>query len=29
MKYLLRGEQIANIPPIYWSLNYWPVEADR
>ncbi|MEM4716686.1 MAG: hypothetical protein QW777_05245, partial [Candidatus Caldarchaeum sp.] len=29
MKHLLRGEQIANIPPIYWSLNYWPVEADR
>ncbi|MEM2592807.1 MAG: hypothetical protein QXI60_09490, partial [Thermofilaceae archaeon] len=29
MKHLLKGEQIANIPPIYWSLNYWPVEADR
>ncbi|MEM4300322.1 MAG: hypothetical protein QW069_08550 [Candidatus Caldarchaeum sp.] len=29
IKYLLRGEEIANIPPIYWSLNYWPVEADR
>jgi len=29
MSYLLRGTVIANIPPIYWSLNYWPVEADR
>ncbi len=27
--HLLRGTQIAHIPPIYWSLNYWPVEADR
>ena len=27
--YLLRNAQIADIPPIYWSLNYWPVEADR
>ncbi len=29
MAHLLRGAQIAEIPPIYWSLNYWPVEADR
>ena len=27
--HLLKGAQVAHIPPIYWSLNYWPVEADR
>jgi NADH-quinone oxidoreductase subunit D len=27
--YLLKGEKLGNMPAIYWSLNYWPVEADR
>jgi NADH-quinone oxidoreductase subunit D len=27
--YLLRGEKLGNMPAVYWSLNYWPVEADR
>ena len=26
---LLKNVHIADIPPIYWGLNYWPVEADR
>ena len=26
---LLIGEKLGNMPSIYWSLNYWPVEADR
>jgi len=26
---LLRGEKLGNMPAVYWSLNYWPVEADR
>jgi NADH-quinone oxidoreductase subunit D len=26
---LLRGEKLGNMPSVYWSLNYWPVEADR
>ncbi len=29
LKHLTIGSRIADIPPIYWSLNYWPVEADR
>jgi len=29
MPYLLKGEKLGNMPAIYWSLNYWPVEADR
>ncbi|MCS7126656.1 MAG: NADH-quinone oxidoreductase subunit D, partial [Aigarchaeota archaeon] len=29
LKHLAIGKRIADIPPIYWSLNYWPVEADR
>ncbi|MEM3713081.1 MAG: NADH-quinone oxidoreductase subunit D [Nitrososphaerota archaeon] len=29
LKNLAIGNRIADIPPIYWSLNYWPVEADR
>ena len=29
MVHLLKGVKIADIPPVYWSLNYWPVEADR
>jgi NADH-quinone oxidoreductase subunit D len=29
LKHLTIGARIADIPPIYWSLNYWPVEADR
>jgi NADH-quinone oxidoreductase subunit D len=27
--YLLKGEKLGNMPSVYWSLNYWPVEADR
>jgi len=26
---LLKGAHVADIPPIYWGLNYWPVSADR
>lgn len=26
---LLVASKMADMPPIYWSLNYWPVEADR
>ena len=29
MPNLLRGEKLGNMPAVYWSLNYWPVEADR
>ncbi|MEM4450888.1 MAG: NADH-quinone oxidoreductase subunit D, partial [Nitrososphaerota archaeon] len=29
MPYLIRDVRIADIPIIYWSLNYWPVECDR
>jgi NADH-quinone oxidoreductase subunit D len=29
MPHLLRNVHVADIPIIYWSLNYWPVEADR
>ena len=29
MPHLLRGSKLADMPAIYWSLNYWPVEADR
>jgi NADH-quinone oxidoreductase subunit D len=26
---LLVGHRLADMPAVYWSLNYWPVEADR
>jgi NADH-quinone oxidoreductase subunit D len=26
---LLVGQRLADMPAVYWSLNYWPVEADR
>jgi NADH-quinone oxidoreductase subunit D len=29
LPYLLVGQKLADMPAIYWSLNYWPVEADR
>jgi len=29
LPYLLKGELLGNMPSVYWSLNYWPVEADR
>ena len=29
LPYLLKGEKLRNMPAVYWSLNYWPVEADR
>jgi len=25
----LVGSRLADMPAIYWSLDYWPVEADR
>ena len=29
LPHLLKKVHVADIPVIYWSLNYWPVEADR
>jgi NADH-quinone oxidoreductase subunit D len=29
LKKLLIGSHVADMPAIYWSLDYWPVEADR
>ena len=29
LPFLLVGSKLADMPAIYWSLNYWPVEADR
>jgi NADH-quinone oxidoreductase subunit D len=29
LPHLLVGYKLADMPSIYWSLNYWPVEADR
>ena len=29
MTHLLVGSRLADMPAIYWSLDYWPVEADR
>ncbi|MEP0825025.1 MAG: NADH-quinone oxidoreductase subunit D [Nitrososphaera sp.] len=29
LPYLLVGQRLADMPATYWSLNYWPVEADR
>jgi NADH-quinone oxidoreductase subunit D len=26
---LLEGAHVADMPAIYWSLDYWPVEADK
>jgi len=28
LPFLLVGSKLADMPSIYWSLNYWPVEAD-
>jgi NADH-quinone oxidoreductase subunit D len=27
--HLLKGGHLADVPAIYWSLDYWPVEADK
>ncbi|MDP7444741.1 MAG: NADH-quinone oxidoreductase subunit D [Candidatus Poseidoniia archaeon] len=27
--HILKGLLLADIPPAFWSLDYWPVEADR
>jgi NADH-quinone oxidoreductase subunit D len=27
--HILKGLLLADIPPVFWSLDYWPVEADR
>lgn len=29
LPYLLVGQKMGDMPTTYWSLNYWPVEADR
>jgi NADH-quinone oxidoreductase subunit D len=29
LPHLLVGAKLADMPAIYWALNYWPVEADR
>ncbi|MGH9991415.1 MAG: NADH-quinone oxidoreductase subunit D [Nitrososphaera sp.] len=29
LPFLLVGQKLADMPAVYWSLNYWPVEADR
>ena len=29
LPFLLVGSKLGDMPPIYWSLNYWPIEADR
>jgi NADH-quinone oxidoreductase subunit D len=29
LPHLLVGSKLGDMPSIYWSLNYWPVEADR
>jgi NADH-quinone oxidoreductase subunit D len=29
LPHLLVGKRLADMPAVYWSLNYWPVEADR
>ena len=29
LPFLLKNAHVADIPSIYWSLNYWPVSADR
>ncbi|TLY10688.1 MAG: NADH-quinone oxidoreductase subunit D [Thaumarchaeota archaeon] len=29
LPYLLVGQKLGDMPAVYWSLNYWPVEADR
>ena len=29
MPILLKGARVADMPPIYWSMDYWPVEADN
>jgi NADH-quinone oxidoreductase subunit D len=29
LPFLLTGSKLGDMPAIYWSLNYWPVEADR
>jgi NADH-quinone oxidoreductase subunit D len=29
LPHLLRNVHVADIPVIYWGLNYWPVENDR
>jgi NADH-quinone oxidoreductase subunit D len=29
LPHLLVGLKLGDMPSTYWSLNYWPVEADR
>jgi NADH-quinone oxidoreductase subunit D len=29
MPFLIKGVRLADVPAIYWSLDYWPVEADK
>lgn len=28
-EFLMKGAHLADMPTIYWSLDYWPLEADR
>lgn len=28
-QFLMKGSHLADMPTIYWSLDYWPLEADR
>jgi NADH-quinone oxidoreductase subunit D len=28
-RFLMKGSHLADMPTIYWSLDYWPLEADR
>jgi NADH-quinone oxidoreductase subunit D len=28
-EFLMKGSHLADMPTIYWSLDYWPLEADR
>src|SRR2546425_9107100 len=27
--HLLKRVHVGDIPPVYWSQNFWPVESDR
>ena len=29
MPIALKNVRIGDMPPIYWSFDYWPVEADK
>jgi len=29
ISYIMKGVMLADMPPTYWGIDYWPVEADR